>query len=256
MSTDVYQACPCGSGKKNKFCCYAIGQKLKSLNEQEIAQKSVEYPIQYCQTRKLDLESGLIEVLVVRQLPHLKYLVGMYLIDTFCLGLKETRLKINYKLEQIEKDFQIHVHSHPILEGAEVTLQDLTRWHETPYEEVRSLILGCIDYAARWQFTPASDWAWTQHLLEPGRSFVNDFPFGHNGKPLYIQDPHDNVSEIVQKLTPWIEKDEASCYLYLNHRWTSLKSAAALAAAEVAEEPSSSPLLLSQQTDEVAKEIK
>ncbi len=45
MSNDKYQLCPCGSGKKLKFCCYETHRTLDQLSDEELLRRASEFRV-------------------------------------------------------------------------------------------------------------------------------------------------------------------------------------------------------------------
>ena len=193
MSHDVYQPCPCGSGKKLKFCCFEKRKLLNHASPTELSKKATEFKVEQCLINDDWQESGLAQIVLVRQMPNLKYLMGIYLVDIFCLGLKDSFLRVNFKQEDVVQ----FIHRVP---------QQLI---EISYEDVRSVVLGAIEYASQWRFEPNQGWSQTRYLVEFDRAYEKKFTFGKEGKPLYVQGPHDNVVEIMGKLGSSIKEGEA-----------------------------------------------
>ena len=180
---DPYDPCPCGSGKKTKFCCSLLLKKMKSSTE-ELTQVPKRFPLHQCLIRSNWQEDGLAVILVTRQLPNLNFICGSYCVDTFCLGLKDTFLKFDIDSETLE---QIKDHAS-------------CDWTTCDYETARGIILGGIDYAAKFGFFPNPDWKLSKHLIEPEGSFQLSSEFGKDGQPFYIQGPHDNSAKILAQL--------------------------------------------------------
>lgn len=181
---DIYQPCSCGSEKKYKFCCYQKSREFNQLSKTEIVDRSVEFPVVECQVRADWKEDGLATVLVVRQLPNLRFLFGFLLVDTYCLGLKDAYVEANiekWDLEAIRGRFP-------------EPMENIS------YNEARSLVLGAIDYAKEQGFDPHPDWKSAKHIVEGDKPYVHLFDFVKDGKPLYISGPHDNPKAILKKL--------------------------------------------------------
>ena len=186
MSTDVYQQCPCGSGKKLKFCCYGKRGDLDRASESELIRRAVEFPIRRCLISTGWQDAGVATVVVVRQMPNLRYLLGAYLVDAFCLGLKNALAHVGLKDRNI-RDF---LHSYP------------SQFQDIGYEDARSVVMAAIEYARQFGFEPHEDWTAFGTILENGRSFERKFSFGQDGKPFYIQGPYDDAGKIMAQLSP------------------------------------------------------
>ena len=132
--------------------------------------------------------SGLVQILLARQQPNGKICCGSYLIDKYCLGLKNTFAKINLSTDRYKEHYD-KVSSR----------QTLTR---CPIELAHQMIYEGIDYAAQFGFEPQSDWAQSQYVLEPRGTLEEpyDLTFGKNGKPFFISGPYDDTKKIIKQL--------------------------------------------------------
>ena len=180
---DVYKPCPCGSGKKIKFCCL---QKIVGNDPREALKQAAAFPVYECGVMENWGDSGLASIYVVRQMPNLRYVYGMYIVDYYCLGLKNTFADANVKWERV-KELKCRVEQQYALVNF-------------PYEDARSLILGGIDYAKALGFEPNEDWKYSKYIVEYDRPYEAKFEFGKDGKPYYIQWPYDDVRTVMSKL--------------------------------------------------------
>ncbi len=131
---------------------------------------------------------GLATVIVARQHRWDKLSVCTYLVDTYCLGVKNT---IGPRIMS-EEDFAVFVRrSYSAYTGDPVQI---------PIELAQHLVLGAVDYARTLGFEPW--WEFPQvrgHLGEwNGPSAIR---FGYDGKPMYIQGPDDDARRIMRTLT-------------------------------------------------------
>ncbi len=193
MSLDVYQPCSCGSGKKFKFCCYEKRKTLIGVSDSDLTRQAAVFPVYTVRVNTDWREEGLAQLIVARQLPNLRYLVGVYLVDTFCLGLKNTFVRPQLKHDDLED----------LLSRFPDELEDIS------YEDARSIVLGGIDYAKRLGFEPQRDWKHTGPIIEGDREFEHKFEFGKDGVPFYIQGPKDDRAKITEKLKPLILEGKA-----------------------------------------------
>lgn len=183
---DIYAPCHCGSGKKFKFCCYGI-QKNR-----EIIPATTEYcrfPIQECKVLKNLKEIGISPVYVVRELNKSSYVLISYLVDFWCLGVKDTIIKFG-----VSKKDLIRIYS---MSPGLVSVS---------YEDARSLILGAIDFAKAIDIAPHSSWnGIPSSFIEAHLAYEKNFSCGREGMHYYISNPQDheryNVKEIVSKVS-------------------------------------------------------
>ena len=193
MANDVYQPCPCGSGKKYKFCCYAKMRSADPATGSGPLANAACFPVDKAFVNTDWKEQGLAQIAVTRRMPGYEYLLGVYLVDVFCLGLKDTFYET--RLDDGELRGFLARFPQPLV--------------EFPYEDARSVVLGAIEYARNLSFEPQEGWKDTRTIIEDGRPFAGKFTFGENGKPLYIQGPNDDAKGILAKLEPLLKKGKA-----------------------------------------------
>ncbi len=131
---------------------------------------------------------GLIEVLVARKQPDGDICFGTYLIDKFCLGLKNTFARTNMPPARYREEAR-----HLFRELNPV---------DCPPELAHQMIYAAIEYAAQFGFTPEKDFAQSQYLLAPRGELPEPYEleFGRNGKPFFIAGPYDNAKQILKQL--------------------------------------------------------
>jgi hypothetical protein len=144
-----------------------------------------------------DGPAGIALVLVARAGRQDRVSVCGYLIDTFCLGVKNVigpqQLRRRNVPEFVRTYFEVF--PAPALPA--------------PIELAQHLVLGSVAYAARLGFSPHPDFeAGRDHLGEP----VERCPitFGREGQPLYIAGPHDDVVTVGKTLQAALSSDRAS----------------------------------------------
>jgi hypothetical protein len=134
-----------------------------------------------------ELPGGLVGVVVARQERRHRVTVCGYLVDTYCLGLKNAlppRSIAAGDLDAFVADYFV-AHGEPPL-PVELDL-------------VQHLVFGAIDYARGLGFEPHPDFALVAGQLGEW-SPPSAITFGRNGKPLYIQGPRDNATSIIATL--------------------------------------------------------
>ncbi len=169
--SSVYCPCVCGSDKKFKFCCLPTIKKGEMIPYTSGCSK---FPIYQCKV-SVDWEStGLAPVVVIREMGHGSYALISYLVDFYCLGVKDTDIKIGIN---------------------KLALNDIyPRFHLTDisYEDARSMILGAVDFAKNIDRNPHSSWfGIPSSFIEANEPYQQKFTFGKDGVPLYISGPYD-----------------------------------------------------------------
>lgn len=119
--------------------------------------------------------------------------VGVYLIDFFCLGIKDAVYYFNipeYKLQEM------------IQRGGE------NRMVECDYDLAHSLIYGAKQYAEKLGFEPHKDWRVAQYILDPYNEdlFQTNLEFGLDGQPHFMAGPHDDI-HFINRVIKTLEKN-------------------------------------------------
>ena len=188
--------CPCGSGKKYKKCCLP-----KERNQQtgdspwshagkiHRIQHADDYPVEACYLNADWKEQGLARIVVTRSQENRKIMVGVFLVDIFCLGVKNAFCNEGLARSQIEDQ---------LLPGC--------YQNEAPtrvgINYVKEIISGAVEYARSLGFEPHPDFEFSRHVLgaeEISRTRSLEFG-GPEGKPLYVAGPDDDAAAILRKL--------------------------------------------------------
>jgi hypothetical protein len=175
--------CNCGSGKKYKKCC--LSKDEAKNNPYLMIKNAGNYPIEFCLIKEGWQNDGLASILIVRKNHEMnKFLYSNFLIDTFCLGLKNVYFNIGVDMSHID----LMLNAQP--------------WNmeAIDYETCRGLILGAIDYAKSLGFEPHKEWNDNKNFVEADKPYTTKHRFGKNGKPFYVQGPDDNVKAILKIL--------------------------------------------------------
>src|SRR6266704_4000337 len=69
----------------------------------------------------------------------------------------------------------------------------------TRHKVAANVVFGAIEYAHELGFEPHPDFAGCASLLGPWEG-SSDITFGREGKPMYIQGPHDDATSIIRTL--------------------------------------------------------
>jgi len=172
-------------------------KKVKTQQKQSpakyIAQRANNFDFYECYINNGWEEGGMASILISKQMPSGNYIVGIYMVDVYCLGLKKTDFRFN--LDEFDyKEFVEKIYSGDFL------------LRETAF--VHNLIYGAIDYAEDLGFLPHKDFIITEHLLDSDliTDEINDIEFGKDGKPFYISGPFDNSASIMATLTKSVGK--------------------------------------------------
>ena len=134
-----------------------------------------------------DGTGGLVSVLVARRHRWDKVSVCGYLVDVYCLGVKNVlgpeiddepalrRLLPNY--------YAAYPHG----------------WQDAPIELAQHIVFGAVEYARGLGFEPAAGFAQAAHHLGAWEG-PGAITFGKECKPFYISGPRDNPRKVVKTL--------------------------------------------------------
>jgi hypothetical protein len=140
-------------------------------------------------------DSGMKQIVVARQKKNGHLIVGMYLIDYYCLGLKDTMFDEFDDLEDLED----RIFSNAKNEGLHYT--------EIDANYAFNFIYGAIEFAEDLGLDPHKDFKITEYILDDVDDIdYIDLEFGKNGKACFIPGPSDNISIIMAKLDRHVGK--------------------------------------------------
>lgn len=190
--------CPCGSGRKYKKCCLLKEEASRSpwqeawayAEKKALIKSSGDFPVDQCLINPGWEEMGQARITVTRQQENGHLILGVYLVDTFCLGVKNAFCNAEMTTEQIQEELLPR------------------QYFDHPPDDIslayaRAVIFGAIEYAKDLGFEPHPDFKLASHVLGTADLAEDcDIHFGGpEGKPLYVAGPDDDKDAIVQKLS-------------------------------------------------------
>jgi len=130
----------------------------------------------------------LAQILLSRMQPNNRLIFGVYLVDIYCLGLKDTFCNANISAEEYQR-LKLTTFKEAVLTPC-------------PPEKVCKIIFGAIEYARRLGFEPHKDFGLSRLVLEglAEKDYDFELEFGREGKPLYIAGPYDDFNAIIETL--------------------------------------------------------
>ena len=134
-------------------------------------------------------ETGIGQVTVCRFKSNGRIEVGVFLVDVYCLGVKNA-----FFIQDLEKTFNNEQLPRIYPEGAP---------DPRPGADGRKLVEGAIAYATKYGFAPHRDYKKAARVfggIDPKTSDAS-FEYGKDGKPLYISGPYDNTDRIMTILS-------------------------------------------------------
>lgn len=127
-------------------------------------------------------ETGIGPLLLARRAPEGKLGCAMFLVDVFCLGVKDAFWKIATPAEFQTMRQNCEAHG---------------RLREVSPEHLAKLVYKAVDYAQSFGFPPHRDFRQAGRLLagiDP-TACPDEFRFGQDGCPLYVRGPYESLEE-------------------------------------------------------------
>ncbi len=141
-----------------------------------------------------DDNSGFAQIFVVR-LDRNRYILASYLVDYWCLGVKDALGPRKFDRSKYEA----------FIENAYARFDE--GYEEITLEQAQSIVWGAVDYAADLGLQPHKDFEKAKSLLGKRPENLLDIEFGRNGKPFYFSGPYDNAQKILATLRKTVGED-------------------------------------------------
>ena len=127
-------------------------------------------------------DEGLGSLMIARQDPGGQLIFGVFLVDVYCLGVKNAFWRAGTRED---------------LEDLVRQLEQSQRMCATTPECLVKIVKGAVEYARSFGFAPHPDYRHASMLLEgiDPSTCPNQFTFGRDGKPFYIQGPNESLAE-------------------------------------------------------------
>lgn len=146
-----------------------------------------EYPIMGCWVMADWKENGITPVIVAREQTPDTVLFANFLLDLYCLGVKDVLVETDSSRKRFERKLPTMCHGVP---------------QEVSAEFAHELIYGAIEYAEKYGFNPHPDFTreLADHVLDAPDAHPRNskIEFGKDGKPLFIAGPYDNEYKVNQ----------------------------------------------------------
>jgi len=140
-------------------------------------------PVHECLVPANLFEQGIGNSVFSRSLPDGRLALGVFLLDVFCLGVKNAFFAVVTRAEYAKR---------------------LSSW--SPGESLRpmdpacfrKLVEGGVAYAHELGFNPHEDYAVASQIFGDvqGTTCLTSFEYGHAGKPFYVSGPHETATQV------------------------------------------------------------
>ena len=143
-----------------------------------LALSSNKFPVHECYVSGKLFEQGMGQALVSRKRPDGCFPTSIFLLDVYCLGVKNALFKIyrGFEYENVKGNF--------------VERESATFIHQSC---ARKLVEEAVTYAKDLGFSPHKDYTKAKQIfgdIDPSIC-PKSFTFGKDGKPFYISGPND-----------------------------------------------------------------
>jgi tetratricopeptide (TPR) repeat protein len=178
--------------RHKKLAKKAAKRKAKRAGQRPLSLKrggpspaqAAHFPIQDCLVREELFEIGIGHVMLTRSLPDGQVAIAAFLLDVYCLGVKNAFYRV-----VSAQDYAFTRHQ----------IEASTGHLETVHPScLRKLVEGALDYARNLGFAPHSDYANAAKLFGDieGAACPVRYTYGKDGKPLYLSDPDESPARL------------------------------------------------------------
>ncbi|MDE7345541.1 MAG: DUF1186 family protein [Muribaculaceae bacterium] len=157
--------------KKNKK---KGGNQAKISPERYMRERVRNLPIGVCYINPNWEKEGLAHIIVTRNRAGGQIVYASFLIDTFCLGVKDAEYAIDFTAEELKDALEHFRATHDLV--------------ETDYEKVHNLIYGAIEFAEEGGIEPVKEFVPASYILEEDTDDIPliEFEYGKEGKHFLI----------------------------------------------------------------------
>lgn len=161
---------------------------VKISPERYIRERARKLPRGACYINSDWKENGIAQIVVTRKRADGKFVVGVYLVDTFCMGVKEAFCKSDFDEEQ--------------LDGLLKRIATVDNIKEIPYVEAHNIIYGAIEFAGEADIPPIKEFTLAQYVLDEDNDDIPliEYEFGKDGKYLLVCGPNKRDKLFVKPL--------------------------------------------------------
>jgi hypothetical protein len=160
-------------------------RKLELLHDTLAARvlRAAHAPIRHCFAPEMPFESGMGTVILARGISPDHLTLGVFLVDTWCLGVKDTHFR------SIDGE---------TFEAMIATLDDTMPIASVDPSYARKLLRDATAWAQSMGIAPHRDFAAIERLFGDISADACDatFRFGRDGEPFYVQGPRESPAQV------------------------------------------------------------
>jgi hypothetical protein len=144
-------------------------------------------------------------VCVARIRPNGSLVVGVYMVDAYCLGVKNTFAYLSPGVEELEHEV-----------NTKVFIGFDAGFSEADPNFVQNFVWGAVEFAEDCGLEPHRDFEVAQYVLDPADEIeYMEIEFGKGGRPLFRNGPYDDTDKILAKLTAKLGEGNFDCIIHL-----------------------------------------
>lgn len=146
-------------------------------------------PVERCYITANWQEAGIATIAVARRHTNGHFTIGTYLVDLYCLGVKDTLYYFNVGINDLDK----------IVEKSESLGMGMK---PCDYAVAHNVIYGAVEFAEEYGFKPHKEFSVTKFILEEDDERVEliEYEFGKEGKPCVIVDMEHPQKAVIAQL--------------------------------------------------------
>lgn len=189
--------------KRQKKLARAKAKKVKNRKQQQAAggrqvflerlQRDAAAPVLDTLVTESIWDEGLGSVLVSRELGSGACAFSIFLVDVYCLGVKNAMFDIasRGRYDELLQNWP----------GPGQTAEALSP------AEARALVEGAVDYAAKLGLTPHRDYQFAKAIFGDidATDCDQEFEFGRDGEPFFVAGPHDSPGRCIQVIESLVD---------------------------------------------------
>lgn len=162
-------------------------KRRESLGLPARLREAASCPIVDCRLGEAFFDQGMAQLLVSRRLPGGQIAFALFLIDRYCLGVKNAFAKIDAAAEYAQVIEQI---------------EEVDNYLELEPAEARALVDDAVAFAASYGFSPHPDYRQAKGIFGDvdAETASRRFDFGKDGKAVFIQGPNDSMEDTTRIL--------------------------------------------------------
>ena len=160
-----------------------------------VLRRAREFPFAGCWVQPDWQRHGSASLLVARTQPTDEIVFALFLVDTYCLGLRRTFYAVGIDATRFESEVLPRIY-----QGNPPTSLTVEVAHE--------IVHGAIKYAEGIGFRPPREFRRTQQILDPPDAHPRSgsIEFGYKGRPVYLPGRNDNERAVLNRLVQTVGK--------------------------------------------------